>query len=143
MTTHVDIDSAIVPILEAAMRAPSSHNTQCWTFALEDRAVVIRPDLARRCPAVDPDDHHVFVSLGCACENHVQAAQAHRLNATARFDVAQPEVLISGSQALLRMLLSQRTLDQRVDLTQWAFKATVRRLGDNKESLLVYQRVGQ
>ena len=37
---------------------------------------------------------------------------------------------------------SQRTLDQRVDLTQWAFKATVRRLGDNKESLLVYQRVG-
>ncbi len=37
---------------------------------------------------------------------------------------------------------SQATLDQRVDLTQWAFKATVRRLTDNKESLLLYQRVG-
>lgn len=37
---------------------------------------------------------------------------------------------------------SQGTLDQRVDLTQWAFKATVRRLTDNKESLLLYQRVG-
>ena len=37
----------------------------------------------------------------------------------------------------------QPTLDQRVDLTQWAFKATVRRLTDNKESLLVYQRVSR
>ena len=36
---------------------------------------------------------------------------------------------------------SQPTLDQRVDLTQWAFKATVRRLTDNKESLLVYRRI--
>jgi hypothetical protein len=37
----------------------------------------------------------------------------------------------------------QPTLYQRVDLTQWAFKATVRRLTDNKESLLVYQRVSR
>jgi hypothetical protein len=37
----------------------------------------------------------------------------------------------------------QPTLDQRVDLTQWAFKATVRRLTNNKESLLVYQRVSR
>ncbi|MDP2263572.1 MAG: hypothetical protein Q8K24_10495 [Hydrogenophaga sp.] len=37
---------------------------------------------------------------------------------------------------------SQTTLDRRVTLTDWAFKATVRRLTDNKESLLVYQRVG-
>lgn len=36
---------------------------------------------------------------------------------------------------------SQPTLDSRVTLTQWAFKATVRRLTDSKESLLVYQRV--
>ena len=38
---------------------------------------------------------------------------------------------------------NQSTLDQRVNLTQWAFKATVRRLTDNKESLLVYQRVNR
>ena len=34
----------------------------------------IRPDVARRCPAVDPDDHHLFVSLGCAAENLALAA---------------------------------------------------------------------
>jgi hypothetical protein len=33
-------------------------------------------------------------------------------------------------------------LDQRVNLTQWAFKASVFRLTDDKERLLVYQRVG-
>lgn len=38
---------------------------------------------------------------------------------------------------------SQPTLDSRVDLTQWAFKATVRRLTDSKESLLVYQRISR
>lgn len=52
----------------------------------------------------------------------------------------------SGPAPLCRTLVvtpgNQGTLDQRVDLTQWAFKATVRRLTDSKESLLVYQRVG-
>jgi 4-amino-4-deoxy-L-arabinose transferase-like glycosyltransferase len=34
------------------------------------------------------------------------------------------------------------TLDARIDLVHWAYKATVRRLND-KESLLLYQRVGR
>jgi len=37
---------------------------------------------------------------------------------------------------------SQATLEKRVNLTQWAFKASVSRLTDKKERLLVYQRVG-
>lgn len=45
-------------------------------------------------------------------------------------------------QSLVVAPASQRTLDQRVQLTQWAFKSTVSRLTDTKESLLVYQRVG-
>jgi 4-amino-4-deoxy-L-arabinose transferase-like glycosyltransferase len=52
----------------------------------------------------------------------------------------------SGPASECRILVvapgSQPTLDQRVELTQWAFKATVSRLSDNKERLLVYQRVG-
>lgn len=47
-----------------------------------------------------------------------------------------------GCRTLVVTPDSQPTLDQRVDLTQWAFKATVRRLTDTKERLLVYQRVG-
>lgn len=46
-------------------------------------------------------------------------------------------------RALLVSPDTQSTLDQRIDLTQWAFRATVRRLTDNKESLLLYQRVSR
>jgi hypothetical protein len=56
-------------LVRYATLAPNSHNTQPWQFALGNDAVTIRPDWARRCPVVDPDDHHVFVTLGCAAEN--------------------------------------------------------------------------
>jgi hypothetical protein len=73
-------------LVRCATLAPSSHNTQCWKFHVQDRAIRIEPDLSRRCPAVDPDNHHLFVSLGCATENLAQAALAHGLKAVARFD---------------------------------------------------------
>jgi hypothetical protein len=72
-------------LVRYATLAPSSHNTQCWRFGPGDRAFTITPDFSRRCPVVDPDDHHLYVSLGCATENLVQAALAHGLQAQARF----------------------------------------------------------
>lgn len=45
-------------------------------------------------------------------------------------------------QSMVVAPASQATLNQRVQLTQWAFKSTVSRLTDSKESLLVYLRVG-
>jgi hypothetical protein len=46
----------------------------------------------RRCPAVDPDDHHLFVSLGCATENLVQAALSHGLKGLVLFNAADNAV---------------------------------------------------
>ncbi|MEO5737638.1 MAG: Tat pathway signal protein [Variovorax sp.] len=73
-------------LVRQAVLAPSSHNTQCWRFQVAEKSISIAPDLARRCPVVDPDDHHLFVSLGCAAENMVHAALAAGLNADPRFD---------------------------------------------------------
>ena len=73
-------------LVRYATLAPSSHNTQCWKFRVEDSAITILPDLARRTPVVDPDDHHLYVSLGCAAENLVQAALANGLKGDVRFD---------------------------------------------------------
>jgi hypothetical protein len=84
-------------LLRCATLAPSSHNTQCWKFALEKDAVTILPDLSRRCPAVDPDDHHLFVSLGCAAENLIQAARAHGLRGEADFNETRSAVRITLS----------------------------------------------
>ena len=61
------------PVLKDFVRyatlAPNSHNTQPWKFRLGTDAIEILPDLTRNCPVVDPDDHHVFVTLGCSAEN--------------------------------------------------------------------------
>ena len=72
-------------LVRYATLAPSSHNTQCWKFAVEGKGITILPDLSRRCPVVDPDDHHLYVSLGCAAENLVLAAKAMRPDLVVRF----------------------------------------------------------
>jgi len=84
-------------LVRCATLAPSSHNTQCWQFALDaiSRSISILPDLVRRCPSVDPDDHHLFVSLGCATENLIQAALAHGLKGEARFDAVGNAVRVT------------------------------------------------
>jgi hypothetical protein len=84
-------------LVRYATLAPSSHNTQCWKFALDGtgQAITLLPDLARLCPAVDPDQHHVFVSLGCALENLTHAALAHGLKGDVLFDPATDAVRVS------------------------------------------------
>lgn len=71
-----DLDPAggALEVVRAGTLAANSHNTQPWRFKAEGRRVSIAPDYTRRCAAVDPDDHHLFASLGCAIENMVQAA---------------------------------------------------------------------
>ena len=82
-------------LVRYATLAPSSHNTQCWKFAITDNVVTILPDLSRRCPAVDPDDHHLFISLGCATENLIQGALAHGFNGDAHFDSANGHISVT------------------------------------------------
>ncbi len=77
------------PLVEAvryATLAANSHNSQPWRFDLGDDRTFIAPDPDRRLPAVDPDDHHLFASLGCAAENFVLAVQALGLTAEMRFE---------------------------------------------------------
>ena len=89
--------AALRELVRYATLAPSSHNTQCWKFRLGERHVSILPDHARRCPVVDPDDHHLFVSLGCAAENFVHAGLAMGLR-------AEP-VFVSGADEALHIAL--------------------------------------
>jgi hypothetical protein len=82
-------------LIRCAALAASSHNTQPWTFHISPDAITIAPDLTRRCPVVDPDDAHLFKSLGCAAENLVVAAEAQGLAADVRFDPDDAAVIIS------------------------------------------------
>jgi hypothetical protein len=69
-------------LVRYATLAANSHNTQPWIFSAAGNEITISPDFSRRCPAVDPDDHHIFASLGCAAENLSHAAAAMGLQAT-------------------------------------------------------------
>lgn len=63
-------------LVRFATLAANSHNTQAWRFNLVSGGIEIRPDLRRRLAAVDPDNHHLYASLGCAAENLAIAAAA-------------------------------------------------------------------
>lgn len=76
----------ISELVRYATLAPSGHNSQPWRFQISDQIVDILPDLARRTPVVDPDDHHLFVSLGCAAETLSLAARARGLAGEALFE---------------------------------------------------------
>lgn len=63
-------------LVRLATLAPSGHNTQPWRFVSEGRTLSVHADLSRRTPVVDPDDHHLYVSLGAAAENLAIAGPA-------------------------------------------------------------------
>lgn len=69
-------DPTLEELVRMATLAANGHNTQPWTFRLEGQNVSIQPDFGRRTAVVDPDDHHLYISLGCAAENLVIAGAA-------------------------------------------------------------------
>jgi hypothetical protein len=87
-------------LVRLACLAANSHNAQAWLFCAESGRISIRADLSRRCAQVDPRDHHLWVSIGCAIENVVQAAPGMgRIAKVAVVGGDQPEVIISLSEA--------------------------------------------
>lgn len=73
-------------LIRYATLAANGHNTQPWLFRSDDRGIDILPDMTRRTPVVDPDDHHLFASLGCAAENLALAAGARGQAGVIGFD---------------------------------------------------------
>lgn len=107
------------PELEVLVRmatlAANGHNTQPWMFRLAEGQVSILPDFSRRTAVVDPDDHHLFVSIGCATENLVIAGNAlGRSSEVVIGTGSEPQIDISLSPAQP----SGRELYQAIPLRQ-------------------------
>lgn len=69
-------DATTLELIRYGTLAASGHNTQPWRFRETPQGIEVLADLSRRTPVVDPDDHHLFVSLGCATENILLAGAA-------------------------------------------------------------------
>jgi hypothetical protein len=79
-------DARVSELVRFATLAPNSHNTQPWHFSGDADQIIMMPDPARATPVVDPDDHHMHVSLGAAAETLVVAASGYGLAARSAFD---------------------------------------------------------
>lgn len=62
-------------LLRYAVLAPSSHNTQPWTFRVVDERIDVYGDLSRWLEVADSDQRELHVSVGCALENLLVAAE--------------------------------------------------------------------
>lgn len=83
----------LAELVRMASLAPNSHNTQGWTFTPLPDGILLAVDRDRRTPVVDPDDHHLYVSLGASVETMIHAATAYGITAT-------PMVMPDGTVAL-------------------------------------------
>lgn len=71
--------STLNQLLDQAILAPSSHNTQPWIFELDVDRICLHADRTRALPANDPNDRELMISCGCALLNLRAAAAAQGL----------------------------------------------------------------
>ncbi|MBE7415628.1 MAG: nitroreductase, partial [Deltaproteobacteria bacterium] len=62
-------------LVNYAVLAPSSHNTQPWLFRVGDAGVELIADRTRALPIADPDDRSLTISCGAALFNLFIAAR--------------------------------------------------------------------
>jgi hypothetical protein len=73
-------EDIFLKIVRSAVKAPSSHNTQPWSFAKEAEGICIEPDFNRALPVADPEHRELLISLGCAVETAMIAAKFYGYN---------------------------------------------------------------
>ncbi|MDT0310055.1 nitroreductase [Streptomyces sp. DSM 44917] len=86
---------AAYALVAAAVRAPSSHNTQPWAFRRGAGALLLYADRSRGLPANDPLGRELHISCGAALLNLRLAAAHHELTADVETlpDPADPGLL--------------------------------------------------
>jgi len=121
---------------------PASGATLCWLLLMTlwlpllDFGRSYGP-MSRRVASLLPAD-------ACVLVDGLSQAQIAALQHHGGLDVHRIDSQVAPRcRSLLVDLDQQPTLDERVELTHWAFKATVRRLNDDRrETILLYLRVG-
>ena len=121
---------------------PAAGSTLCWLLLMTLWLPLL--DFGRSYGPISRSIANIVSNQSCVLADGLSQAQIAALQYHGRLEVVRTGASGEGQcRSLIVDPDNQPTLDQRVDLTQWAFKATVRRLTDNKERLLVYQRVSR
>ena len=62
-------------LLRYAILAPSARNSQPWAFSVQGNRVHLIADFRKTQPVADPDRRDLYISIGCALENLLVAAE--------------------------------------------------------------------
>ena len=62
-------------LIRYAILAPSSHNSQPWKFSIGDNEIQVSADKTRLLKVADADQRELNISVGCALENLLIAAE--------------------------------------------------------------------
>ena len=111
------MDTILHNIIHYATKAPSDHNTQPWKFRVDNHSIYIYPDYTRLKHA-DADYHSLFISLGCALENLVVAANHFNLKETIHYNLDLPEEHIRVDLAPYVPAEKDNTLFMQLDKRQ-------------------------
>ncbi|HEU4422496.1 MAG TPA: nitroreductase [Pilimelia sp.] len=77
VSVHGEPGPTLAGCLEAAVAAPSVHNTQPWLFRLRDGAIDVLADRTRQLTVLDPDGRELTMSVGAAVFNLRVAVLSH------------------------------------------------------------------
>jgi hypothetical protein len=69
------IEAQLRFLLRYAILAPSTKNSQPWAFSVQGNRVHMLADFRRSQPIADPTRRELYISLGCALENLLVAAE--------------------------------------------------------------------
>ena len=86
-------DEQLQFLLRYAVLAPSSRNTQPWTFKLGADGVEVYVDYTRRLPIADPFDRELLMSIGAAITNFRVAAAHFGFETTVLYQARPEETL--------------------------------------------------
>jgi len=69
------IENQLAFLIRYAILAPSVKNSQPWAFSVQGNQIHLLADLRRGQAIADPDRRELYISLGCALENLLVAAE--------------------------------------------------------------------
>ncbi len=121
---------------------PAAGSTLCWLLLMTLWLPLL--DFGRSYGPISRRIATLVPAKSCVLAHGLSQAQIAALQYHGSLTLVRTTNAAAGAncQSLVVAPASQTTLHQRVELTHWAFKSTVSRLTDSKESLLIYQRVG-
>ncbi|MFY8125927.1 MAG: hypothetical protein ACOVLL_07175 [Hydrogenophaga sp.] len=127
------------PVLWKSMVLPAAGATMSWLLLMTLWLPLINHGMSH-----GPQSRAVFAAVTaperCVLIDGLPNAQTHalRTHTTLALQRNPGKLTLSGCATLLTSPHAHSTLHQRMDLSQWTYQATIKRLGRSRDDILVY-----